>query len=102
MSDELRIAFFCEFDHPARLSSFLPADFSALQALGEVRAARSQSSAGWRRVLGPKGWWPSSDVWELMRWCDVAMQWFASTPGPALAARRLGKRLLTVAGGYDV
>jgi glycosyltransferase involved in cell wall biosynthesis len=96
----LRIAFFYERP-PEEMPPYVAQDLATCRQIGEVRWARPVAYPGWRRVIGPRGWFPSREVFALIRWCDVAVQWFATMPGPAFAARALRKPLLLVAGGYD-
>lgn len=80
---------------------YVASDFATCSQLGDVRWARPVARPGWRRGLGPRGWLPGPEVRAKLRWCDVALQWFADSAGPSLAARLLGKPLLLVTGGYD-
>ncbi len=97
----LRIAFFDERPRES-MPPYVLQDLVTLESLGEVRWAAPVERPGWRTGLGPRGWMPSVDVRRLIRWCDVAVQWFANSTGPALWARLWRKPFIVVAGGYDV
>lgn len=77
-------------------------DFDTLAQLGEVYWMSSRVGRGWRRVLGPTGWLPSSEMLRLVHGCDLVFQWFACPSAPVVAAQLLRKPSLVVAGGYDV
>jgi glycosyltransferase involved in cell wall biosynthesis len=97
----VKIAFFYE-RAPGQMPPYARDDFETLTAMGETRWAPPVRSQRWRRGLGPSGWLPSREILDLVSWCDVAVQWFATTPAPALAARLRRKPLIVIAGGYDV
>lgn len=96
----LRFAFFYERP-PESMPPYVRADWRALSQLGDTRWLRPAATTAWRRLLGPRGWLPSREVLGAISWCDVAVQWFATSPAPGLVARALGKPLVVIVGGYE-
>ena len=59
----LRVAFIYELP-PERMPWYARLDYEALAEIAEVRYVAPVANPDWRRVLGPRGWLPSPELWR--------------------------------------
>lgn len=82
-------------------SSFINNDYKELQKHFKVKKCNIPP------IISPKTWRTYQSMWEILWkvvWCDTVFSWFASWRAiiPTIFAKMLGKKIVIVAGGYDV